>query len=89
MTRIPGTMTAIAIAAPDEPEVLTPCGIGTPWPAAGEVLVRVAAAGVNRPDCMHPGVIYRPLPLAQASEAHRLMERNEIIGKVVPLMRAV
>jgi NADPH2:quinone reductase len=49
---IPSTMRAVEITRPGGPEVLK---IGTrpvPQPQAGEVLIRVAAAGVNRPDTM-------------------------------------
>ncbi len=43
-------MTAVAISEPGGPEVLKPVTVPVPQPAAGEVLVKVAAAGVNRPD---------------------------------------
>ncbi|MFD1467046.1 NAD(P)H-quinone oxidoreductase [Hymenobacter caeli] len=43
-------MHAIAIARPGGPEVLAPRTLPTPAPAAGQVLIRVQAAGVNRPD---------------------------------------
>ena len=45
-------MTAIAIAAPGGPEVLQPQDVALPRPGAGQVLVKVAAAGVNRPDVL-------------------------------------
>jgi NADPH2:quinone reductase len=47
---VPATMRAIEITQPGAPEVLKPVSRPTPKPAAGEVLVKVAAAGVNRPD---------------------------------------
>jgi putative PIG3 family NAD(P)H quinone oxidoreductase len=43
-------MTAIEIVQPGPPEVLVPTTRPTPAPADGEVLIKVAAAGVNRPD---------------------------------------
>jgi putative PIG3 family NAD(P)H quinone oxidoreductase len=45
-------MTAIEIARPGPPEVLVPTLRPTPTPSDGEVLIKVAAAGVNRPDIM-------------------------------------
>ena len=49
---LPEKMTAIEIAAPGGPEALVPVERPVPRPGPGEVLVRVAAAGVNRPDVM-------------------------------------
>jgi NADPH:quinone reductase len=48
---LPSTMTAISIARPGGPEVLEPITRPVPQPDTGEVLVRVAYAGVNRHDC--------------------------------------
>ena len=45
-------MIAIEISRPGDPDVLRPAERNIPQPAAGEVLIRVAAAGVNRPDIM-------------------------------------
>ncbi|MGE0231483.1 MAG: NAD(P)H-quinone oxidoreductase [Flavobacteriaceae bacterium] len=50
MTPIPKTMTAVAITRPGAPDVLKPEQRPVPSPKAGEILIRVAAAGVNRPD---------------------------------------
>ncbi|HLL31085.1 MAG TPA: NAD(P)H-quinone oxidoreductase, partial [Allosphingosinicella sp.] len=50
MDAIPVMMTAIDPAAPGGPEVLEPVERPVPEPGAGEVLIRVEAAGVNRPD---------------------------------------
>ena len=52
MANAPAEMTVIEIAAPGGPEQLKPVRRPTPEPGEGEVLVRVAAAGVNRPDVM-------------------------------------
>jgi NADPH:quinone reductase len=57
---IPDTMTAIAISAPGGPEVLKPETRPVPQPADGEILVHVAAAGVNRPDLLQRAGLYPP-----------------------------
>lgn len=49
-TTIPARMTAIAISQPGGPMVLKPEKRLVPEPAEGEILIRVRAAGVNRPD---------------------------------------
>lgn len=49
---IPETMTAIEIRSPGGPEMLVPATRPVPKPGAGELLVKVAAAGVNRADCL-------------------------------------
>ena len=53
-------MIAIAIRAPGGPEVLVPEQRAVPQPGEGEVLVKVAAAGVNRPDVMQRKGLYPP-----------------------------
>src|SRR2546428_5649772 len=53
-------MTEIAIRAPGGPEMLVPEQRPLPQPGAGEVLVKVAAAGVNRPDVMQRQGQYPP-----------------------------
>ncbi|QNE33521.1 NAD(P)H-quinone oxidoreductase [Sphingomonas sp. NBWT7] len=55
-------MLAIDPAAPGEPEVLVPVERAVPVPGPGEVLVRVAAAGVNRPDVLQRKGGYPPPP---------------------------
>ena len=62
MTALPATMTAIEIAEPGGPEVLKPAERPMPLPGAGEVLIKVAAAGVNRPDVMQRQGNYPPPP---------------------------
>ena len=54
-------MRVVAISRPGGPEVLSVERRPRPVPAPGEVLIRVAAAGVNRPDCMQREGIY-PAP---------------------------
>jgi NADPH2:quinone reductase len=53
-------MTVITISAPGGPEMLVPEQRPVPQPDAGEVLVKVAAAGVNRPDVMQRQGLYPP-----------------------------
>jgi NADPH:quinone reductase len=62
MTSIPATMTAIGIASPGGPEVLSPQERPAPRPNQGEILIRVVAAGVNRPDVAQRMGIYPPPP---------------------------
>ena len=57
---LPATMTAIAIRAPGGPEMLVPEQRPVPQPGAGEILIKVAAAGVNRPDVMQRRGLYPP-----------------------------
>lgn len=59
---LPTTMRAVEIKAPGGPEVLTPTTLPVPHPKAGEVLIRVAAAGVNRPDLLQRQGAYPPPP---------------------------
>jgi NADPH2:quinone reductase len=56
------TMIAIEVQQPGGPDVLVPVERPTPTPAAGEVLIRVAGAGVNRPDVFQRLGRYPPPP---------------------------
>ena len=58
---IPTQMTAVAISAPGGPEVLKPETTAVPVPKSDEVLIKVAAAGVNRPDVVQRMGLY-PAP---------------------------
>jgi NADPH2:quinone reductase len=60
MSTIPTSMTVIAIPSPGGPEVLVPEQRPVTPPGEGEVLVKVAAAGVNRPDVMQRKGLYPP-----------------------------
>ncbi len=62
MSDIPATMTAIEISEPGGPEVLKPVQRPVPVPGPGEVLIKVAAAGVNRPDVLQRMGAYPPPP---------------------------
>lgn len=59
-TSIPATMTAIEVSEPGGPEVLKPCTRPVPQPGEGEVLIKVAAAGINRPDVFQREGNYPP-----------------------------
>jgi putative PIG3 family NAD(P)H quinone oxidoreductase len=59
---LPATMRAIEIAAPGGPEVLEPCTRPLPVPRAGEILIKLAYAGVNRPDALQRAGSYAPPP---------------------------
>lgn len=59
---LPAEMTWIEIAEPGGPEVLRPVSVPLPEPGTGEVLVRVHAAGVNRPDLAQRSGVYPPPP---------------------------
>jgi putative PIG3 family NAD(P)H quinone oxidoreductase len=60
MTTLPASMTAIEIREPGGPEVLRPTSRPMPLPGAGEVLIEVKAAGVNRPDVLQRKGEYPP-----------------------------
>src|SRR5271154_868682 len=79
MEKYPAQMTVIGISKPGGPEVLLPETRAVPRPGAGEILIKVAAAGVNRPDVAQRAGIYPPPP--GASDLPGL----EIAGEVVAL----
>jgi NADPH2:quinone reductase len=79
MTDLPATMTCIEIAQPGGPEALVPVTRPMPRPGPKEVLIRVAAAGVNRPDVLQRRGAYPPPP--GASDIPGL----EVAGTVVAL----
>ncbi|MGE3691401.1 MAG: NAD(P)H-quinone oxidoreductase [Novosphingobium sp.] len=76
---IPETMAAIGMESPGGPEVLQPVQLPVPRPGPGEVLIRVAYAGVNRPDVAQRQGLYPPP--AGASPIPGL----EVAGEVVAL----
>ena len=59
---IPKTMRHIAVRAPGPPDVIMLTEGAVPSPRAGEVLIEVAWAGVNRPDCAQRAGTYPPPP---------------------------
>ncbi|HXD44701.1 MAG TPA: NAD(P)H-quinone oxidoreductase [Pseudolabrys sp.] len=60
MSTLPTRMTAIGIKTPGGPEALAPEERPVPTPGEGELLIRVRAAGVNRPDVMQRKGLYPP-----------------------------
>src|ERR1700680_3193770 len=62
MEKLPAQMTVIGISKPGGPEVLLPEKRSVPVPGPGEILIKVAAAGVNRPDVAQRSGSYPPPP---------------------------
>src|SRR6267154_3815842 len=79
MEKLPAQMTVIGISRPGGPEVLLPETRAVPTPGSGEILIKVAAAGVNRPDVAQRSGSYPPPP--GASDLPGL----EVAGEVVAL----
>ena len=76
MPALPQTMTAIAIAGKGGPEILVPQRFPVPAPGPGQLLVKVTAAGVNRPDVLQRKGLY-PAP-----KGHSPLPGLEIAGEV-------
>lgn len=76
---LPAQMIAIAIAAPGGPEMLQPVRQPVPLPRPGEVLIRVAAAGLNAPDLGQRRGTYAPPPGASP------LPGLEVAGEIVAL----
>ena len=83
MDKLPAQMTAIAISKPGGPEVLVPEQRPVPKPGPNEILIKVEAAGVNRPDVLQRMGLY-PVPPG-ASDLPGL----EVAGEVVALGEGV
>ena len=79
MEKVPSQMTVIGISKPGGPEVLLPETRPVPTPGPNEILIKVAAAGVNRPDVAQRSGSYPPPP--GASDLPGL----EVAGEVVAL----
>ncbi|MBN9004523.1 MAG: NAD(P)H-quinone oxidoreductase [Rhizobiales bacterium] len=79
MEKLPAQMTVIGISKPGGPEVLVPETRPVPAPGANEILIKVAVAGVNRPDVAQRSGSYPPPP--GASDLPGL----EVAGEVVAL----
>jgi NADPH2:quinone reductase len=58
------TMRAVEIVEPGGPDVLRPCTRPIPEPAPGQVVLKLAYAGVNRPDALQRAGLYAPPPTA-------------------------
>ena len=76
---LPDAMTAVGYEAPGGPDVLHPITLPVPNPAPGQVLIRVAYAGVNRPDVIQRQGNYPPPPGASP------IPGLEISGEIVAL----
>ena len=76
---LPTVMRYVSIARPGGPDVLVIKEMPVPAPASGEVLIEVAAAGINRPDVFQRGGAYPPPP--GASDVPGL----EVAGEIVAL----
>lgn len=79
MKPLPATMTAMGFDVPGGPEVLRPETLPLPVPAPGQVLLRVAFAGVNRPDVIQRQGFYPPPPGASP------IPGLEVSGQVVAM----
>jgi putative PIG3 family NAD(P)H quinone oxidoreductase len=79
MSNLPEVMQVIEIAAPGSPDVLKPARRPVPRPGASELLIRVAAAGVNGPDLMQRKGLYPPP--AGASDLLGLEVSGEVVAK--------
>jgi NADPH:quinone reductase len=58
------SMLAMEISDPGGPDVLKPCSVPVPVPGHGQIIIRVAYAGVNRPDALQRAGAYAPPPTA-------------------------
>jgi NADPH2:quinone reductase len=79
MAGVPETMTAVEITTPGVPDVLQARTVPTPQPGPGQILVKVAAAGVNRPDVQQRIGAYPPPP------GHSKLPGLEVAGEVAAL----
>jgi len=80
---LPATMMAIGIAEPGGPDVLRAQDLQVPVPGPGQVLIRVANAGVNRPDVVQRQGLYPPPPGASP------LPGLEVAGHVVAVGEGV
>ncbi len=58
------SMLAVEISQPGGPDVLQPVSVPVPVPGHGQIIIRVAYAGVNRPDALQRAGMYAPPPSA-------------------------
>ncbi len=96
MEKLPAQMTAVAISKPGGPEVLIPEQRPVPQPGPDEILIRVQAAGVNRPDVAQRSGSYPPPPGASdlpglevagvVAAAGRNAKRHKVGDKVMSLV---
>ncbi|WP_315767519.1 MULTISPECIES: NAD(P)H-quinone oxidoreductase [unclassified Bradyrhizobium] len=79
MEQLPAQMTVIGISKPGGPEVLKPETRPVPKPGPGEILIKVKAAGVNRPDVAQRSGSYPPPP--GASDLPGLEVAGEVVAR--------
>jgi putative PIG3 family NAD(P)H quinone oxidoreductase len=80
---LPAEMTAVEIERPGGPEVLVPVHRPVPRPGPGELLIEMAAAGVNRPDVLQRKGGYAPPPDASDIPGLELAGRVAALGEGV------
>ena len=78
MTDVPTMMRAVEISAPGGPDVLKPVMRPVPVPGHGQILIRIAWAGVNRPDALQRAGSYAPPPTA--SDLPGLEASGEVVA---------
>jgi NADPH2:quinone reductase len=78
MEKLPAQMTVVAISKPGGPEVLVPETRSVPAPGTDEILIKVHAAGVNRPDVAQRSGSYPPPP--GASDLPGLEVSGEVVA---------
>ncbi|MFV0298004.1 MAG: NAD(P)H-quinone oxidoreductase [Hyphomicrobiaceae bacterium] len=83
MATIPQTMTAVSIDGKGGPEVLKPSTVDVPAVSDGQILIKVAAAGVNRPDVQQRLGAYPP------PKGHSPLPGLEVAGEVVGVGKGV
>ena len=82
------TMRAVEISEPGGPEVLKPVEVAVPQPGHGQILIRVAFAGVNRPDALQRAGSYAPPPGASPLPGLEAAGHVEAVGPGVTEWRA-
>ncbi|CNI63023.1 NAD(P)H-quinone oxidoreductase [Yersinia mollaretii] len=85
LAHLPANMVAIEITQSGGPEVLVPVTRPTPMPASGEILIKVSAAGVNRPDVMQRRGQYAPP--SGASDIPGLEVAGEVVATAADVSR--
>lgn len=85
LAHLPANMVAIEIAQSGGPEVLVSVTRPIPMPVSGEILVKVSAAGVNRPDVMQRRGQYAPPP--GASDIPGLEVAGEVVATAADVSR--
>jgi NADPH:quinone reductase len=71
MSALPATMACVEIKQPGGPEALVRTTRPVPHPKDGEILIKVAAAGVNRPDLAQRAGLYPRRPVRRICQASR------------------